>query len=106
MPGHGPITDKHGVHEVKHYLQYARDEARKRYDAGMDVVSATRDIELAEYASWSDPERIAVNVDSLYREFAGETRRTDAMELMRRMAELAGFEVGETTDSASPGATP
>ena len=104
VPGHGPITDKHGVHQVKHYLQYVRDEARKRYDAGMDALTATRDIELAEYASWADPERIAVNVDSLYREFSGESQRTDTMELMRRMAELTGFEVGDPPVDADTGA--
>ncbi len=91
VPGHGPITDKHGVVQVRHYLQFVRDQARARYDAGMDAFEAAKDIELSEYSSWSDPERIAVNVDSLYREFSGEQTRTDVFELMRRMAALAGF---------------
>jgi hypothetical protein len=67
------------------------DQARSRYDAGMGAFDAARDIELNEYSSWSDPERIAVNVDSLYREFAGEEMITDVVELFTRMAELAGF---------------
>lgn len=91
VPGHGPITDKHGVVQVRHYLQFVHDQARARYDAGMDAFEAAKDIELSEYSSWSDPERIAVNVDSLYREFSGEQTRTDVFELMRRMAALAGF---------------
>lgn len=91
VPGHGPITDRHGVVKVRQYLEYVRDQARARYDAGMDVVEATRDIELAEYSAWSDPERIAVNVDSLYREFSGAQATTDILELFTRMAELAGF---------------
>lgn len=91
IPGHGPITDKHGVVKVRHYLQYVRDQARSRYDAGMDAFEAAKDIELAEYSAWSDPERIAVNVDSLYREFSGQQARTDMLELMTRMATLAGF---------------
>lgn len=91
VPGHGPITDKHGVVKVRHYLQYIRDQARARYDAGMDAFEAAKDIELSEYSSWSDPERIAVNVDSLYREFSGQQARTDMLELMTRMAALAGF---------------
>jgi hypothetical protein len=57
----------------------------------MDAFEAARDIELREYSAWSDPERIAVNVDSLYREFAGATAATDIFELFTRMAELAGF---------------
>lgn len=91
VPGHGPITDKHGVAQVRHYLQYVRDQARARYDAGLSAFEAARDIELSEYSAWSDPERIAVNVDSLYREFAGEDTRTDLLELVARMAALAGF---------------
>lgn len=91
VPGHGPITDKHGVMKVRKYLQYVRDQARARYDAGLDAFEAARDIELREYSAWSDPERIAVNVDSLYREFSGQQARTDMLELMSRMAALAGF---------------
>jgi cyclase len=91
VPGHGPITDKHGVAKVRHYLQYVHDQARMRYDAGMNAFEAARDIELSEYSAWSDPERIAVNVDSLYREFSGQQARSDMLELMGRMADLAGF---------------
>jgi cyclase len=91
VPGHGPITDKHGVTRVRQYLQYVRDQAWARYDAGMAAFEAARDIELAEYSSWSDPERIAVNVNSLYREFSGEKVATDMFELFGQMAELAGF---------------
>ena len=91
VPGHGPVTDKRGVARVREYLEYVRDQARRRYDAVMDAFSAARDIELAEFSAWSDPERIAINVDSLYREFSGEERATDVMELFTRMAELAGF---------------
>ena len=84
VPGHGPITDKHGVAQVRHYLQYVHDQARSRYDAGMTAFEAAKDIELSEYSSWSDPERIAVNVDSLYREFSDEQVATDTLELMGR----------------------
>jgi len=96
VPGHGPITDRAGVTRVREYLQYVRDQARARFDAGMDAFEAAKDIELSEYSYWSDPERIAVNVDSLYREFSGEQTSTDILELFARMAELAGF--GPTPD--------
>ncbi|MEP4148235.1 MAG: MBL fold metallo-hydrolase [Halioglobus sp.] len=92
VPGHGPLTDKVGVSKVRHYLEYVRNEARHRYDAGMSAFEAARDIELYEYSSWSDPERIAVNVDSLYREFSGDELMTDVFELFARMATLAGYE--------------
>jgi len=91
VPGHGPITDRRGAAAVRQYLEYVRDQARTRYDAGLSAFEAAKDIELAEYSAWADPERIAVNVDSLYREFAGARASTDIFELFSRMAELAGF---------------
>ena len=100
VPGHGPITDKSGVALVRQYLEYVRDQARTRYDAGMNAFDAARDIELSEYSAWSDPERIAVNVDTLYREFSGEQVATDIVELFTRMAELAGFGPVTTSDNS------
>lgn len=91
VPGHGPVTDKAGVARVRQYLEYVRDEAKVRYDSGLSAFEAAKDIELSEYSSWSDPERIAVNVDSLYREFSNSDTSTDIMELFGQMAELAGF---------------
>jgi glyoxylase-like metal-dependent hydrolase (beta-lactamase superfamily II) len=104
IPGHGPITDKNGVVAVRQYLEYVRDQARARYDAGMDAFEAARDIELSEYSAWSDPERIAVNVDCLYREFSGAREATDIVTLFGMMAELAGF--GPVTDKLDSGDLP
>lgn len=90
VPGHGPITDVHGVRRVQNYLRYIDTEARKRYDAGLSVRDAVHDIALTDFSSWTDAERIAVNVDSLYREYAGRTEKTDLAELMVLMAEISG----------------
>jgi glyoxylase-like metal-dependent hydrolase (beta-lactamase superfamily II) len=89
VPGHGPITDKKGVNELKHYLEYIRDESRKRYDAGLSAFDAAQDITLTDYSSWGDAERIAVNVATLYREFADDHNEPDVTELFANMAQLA-----------------
>ena len=89
VPGHGPVTDRRGARAVREYLAYVRDEARRRYDAGLSAADAARDIALGDYSSWGDAERIAVNVDTLYREFAGGGERGDLLELFGLMAELA-----------------
>lgn len=88
VPGHGPITDRHGVMAVRDYLVYVRDEARKRYDAGLPVLEAARDISFADFSSWGDAERIAVNVAVLYKEFAGDTTPNDVGALFAMMAKL------------------
>ncbi|MBI1400072.1 MBL fold metallo-hydrolase [Hyphomonas sp.] len=88
VPGHGPITDKAGVQRVADYLAFVDREARKRFDAGLPVREAALDIALGDYASWGDAERIAVNVDSLYREYRGDGKVTPVIELFGLMAEL------------------
>ena len=87
VPGHGPITDRRGVVAVKAYLDFVEREARARFEAGLDAWSAARDIELGEFADWRDSERLAVNVDSLYREWGGAGAK-NVLELFERMAQL------------------
>ncbi len=89
VPGHGPISDQRGVEAVQAYLEYVRAEARQRYDAGLGVLEAARDIPLGDFAAWSDAERIVVNVDTLYREFSGDASSPDLPGLLAGMAELA-----------------
>ncbi|MDX6665561.1 MAG: cyclase, partial [Solirubrobacteraceae bacterium] len=69
VPGHGPVTDASGVHDVQRYLRYVRDQARERFDAGMDAEAAADDIDISDFAGWGDPERIAANVGAAYRAF-------------------------------------
>lgn len=89
VPGHGPITDKAGVDRVRHYLEYIRIEARKRYDAGQSVFEAALDISLDGFASLTDAERIAVNVDTLYRQFSGDQTPPNILDLFTIMAKIA-----------------
>ncbi len=89
VPGHGPITDKKGVQELKGYFEYIYAEARKRYEAGMPILETARDIPLDRYATWTDGERIAVNVASIYRELGDTSAPADSMSLFGMMAELA-----------------
>jgi cyclase len=89
VPGHGPITDKKGVAGVKGYFEYIYAEARKRYEAGMPAPEAARDIPLDKYATWSDGERIAVNVISIYRELSGDQTHPNVVNLLGQMAALA-----------------
>lgn len=88
VPGHGPITNVAGVKRVQEYLSYIELEARKRYDAGLSVRDAALDISLTDYESWSDAERIAINLDTLYREFSGSTEPANTLELFNLMAEV------------------
>lgn len=88
VPGHGPITDKAGVRKMQSYLAFIDAEARKRHAAGMDSWAAAQDIALGEFAAWRDAERIAVTVDTIYREIENDTSPRRTADLFGRMAEL------------------
>src|SRR5256885_840881 len=73
------------------HFEYIYDEARKRYEAGMPVFEAAKDIPLDRYASWSDGERIVVNVAMIYRELSGDQSHPDTVSLFAQMAPLAAL---------------
>ena len=85
VPGHGPITDKDGPRQVRRYLEYVRDEAAGRHRAGMSAADAAMDIDLGEFADWGDPERIVVNVESIYAQLDPAHERAPPPVLLARM---------------------
>jgi cyclase len=89
VPGHGPVTDAAGVEDIRRYLTYVRDEAKARFGAGMDAEQAADDIDISQFAGWNDPERIAVNVETLYRELDPSRPAPTPPELFARMARWA-----------------
>ncbi len=88
VPGHGPMTDKAGVRRLQEYLRFVDREARRRHEAGMPADEAALDIALGEYRHWLDAERVAVNVDTLYREYSGDTTPPDMVRLFGLMARV------------------
>ena len=89
VPGHGPVTDNRGVKAVRDYLVYIDTESRKRFESGMSALEAAKEIDLDLFSTWGDKERIAVNVNSLYREYKGEEKREEITLLFQQMAELS-----------------
>jgi cyclase len=89
VPGHGPLTDKDGVRRVKEYWEYLLSASRDRFEAGMSAEEAARDIALEGFSHWLERERIAVNVDTIYRELAGDRSKRDPLAMLARMARFA-----------------
>jgi len=89
VPGHGPLTDKAGVRKVKEYWEFLLAEARDRFEAGLSADEAARDIALDGFSDWLDRERVAVNVDTIYRELSGDRSKRDPLALLARMARFA-----------------
>jgi glyoxylase-like metal-dependent hydrolase (beta-lactamase superfamily II) len=88
VPGHGPMTDTAGVRAVQQYLRFVDREARLRFAAGISAEAAALDIALGEYRHWVDAERIAVNVDTLFRGYRGDHSPPDVVRLFGLMASV------------------
>lgn len=88
VPGHGPITDLAGVAEIRSYFEYCHAEARRCYDAGMDIPTAAASVSLDRYANWGDAERIITILDSCYREFGDVAEQSPITDLFAQMADV------------------
>jgi glyoxylase-like metal-dependent hydrolase (beta-lactamase superfamily II) len=85
------VTDLSGLRETLEYLEWLTAEARTRYDVGLTVDEAARDLEPDAYANWLDAERIFVNLHTLYRDFSGEPKPPEILEMFAGMARLAEY---------------
>jgi hypothetical protein len=56
---------------MRDYLVRLKGEARRRYDAKMTAGEAAADIRMGKYDNWIGPERIVIDVQRFYEEFAG-----------------------------------
>ena len=87
VPGHGPVTDKAGVAEVRDYLLWVEREAKVRFDAGLSALDAAREM-MGEYRHWGEGERLVVNIAAIYRELDPD-RPPSFVDLFAQMAELS-----------------
>jgi glyoxylase-like metal-dependent hydrolase (beta-lactamase superfamily II) len=88
VPGHGPITDLAGLAEIRSYLEYCRAECRARFDRGLSVGAAAREISFDHWSNWGEPERVVTLVDTCYRDFTGTEEPGTITDLFGAMAEL------------------
>jgi len=87
VPGHGPVTDADGIRAVRGYFVHVAEQAEAAYRKGQSFVEAADTIDLGEYASWLDAERVVVNVYQRYRELDSATTQLPAMGLLAMQAE-------------------
>jgi cyclase len=91
VPGHGPVCGIEGLNLCRDYLMLVRREAKKRFDKGMTVDEAAKDIVLGQFRQWPNHERILLNVERLWREFRGEdptTSKLNVDEVFLRMGAM------------------
>jgi 2-keto-4-pentenoate hydratase/2-oxohepta-3-ene-1,7-dioic acid hydratase in catechol pathway/glyoxylase-like metal-dependent hydrolase (beta-lactamase superfamily II) len=87
VPGHGPVTDPDGIRAVRGYLAHVAEQADAAHREGLSWAEAADAIDLVEYASWLDAERVVVNVYQRYRELDPNTPQLEIMALLMMQAE-------------------
>jgi len=93
VPGHGPVTDKAGVVEVRDYLTTVLVSARECHAGGIDAFDAAWQIVRAMQGTDATRDlrefgRIAVNVDTVYRNADPAYVTPNVIDQFRRMAEI------------------
>jgi len=74
VPGHGAVTGKAAVRNLKTYFEFVMAESKARLDAGMGWEEAANDISLDGFAGWGERERIVANVRAAYRDLGADVR--------------------------------
>ncbi|MCC7496988.1 MAG: MBL fold metallo-hydrolase [Bryobacterales bacterium] len=95
LPGHGPVTGAAGVEAVRDYWRYVLGAARAEFERGTTAGAAARVILQGDafraqpFAAWDCPERLAINVDSIYRQLSGMARPRSLLERVRVLGRTA-----------------
>ncbi len=95
VPGHGPVTDKNGVRQVKAYWDLIVPQVRTRYDRGMSAKAAAHEIAHSQaflsspFVQWNSPERLIVSAHTMYRNWRGNFRHRTSMEMLDMMIKQA-----------------
>lgn len=77
VPGHGPLTTKAGVRQVRDYWTWLFAQVSERFERGISPRAAAAEIALSPefqqhpWSTWSCPERILTNTHVMYRHLNG-----------------------------------
>jgi glyoxylase-like metal-dependent hydrolase (beta-lactamase superfamily II) len=76
VPGHGPICGRDEISLLRDYWLWLDRSGRAAFDAGRSVPQASRELlaskDFRPFARWGSPERIVLNLSTLYRLWKGE----------------------------------
>jgi glyoxylase-like metal-dependent hydrolase (beta-lactamase superfamily II) len=91
LPGHGPVSGKSEVGEMREYLVHVEQQARRRYEEGLSVDDAIASIDLGRWADLPEHGRLAQNVINVYQQLDPSMERPERLTVLGRIAKLEGF---------------
>jgi glyoxylase-like metal-dependent hydrolase (beta-lactamase superfamily II) len=99
VPGHGAVTDKKAVQELRDYFTHIQAETKTCFDAGLPWQEAAYEVGFAAFDSWLDRERVVANVATIYRDLSGGTVNPEQPEVL---AEMLRYSRGATCAHDAP----
>jgi glyoxylase-like metal-dependent hydrolase (beta-lactamase superfamily II) len=86
VPGHGPITNKQGVATTRAYFQRLVEVTQQGRAAGQSAQAIAAELRAQHFDDWGEAHRLAVNVDTIYREQAHDRSARDPLTMLAAMA--------------------
>lgn len=92
IPGHGPVAGPETIDAVRRYLEMVLDAARRGLRAGSNPLETARELDLADFAQLTDPERIVGNLHRAFHDLDGGPRGAplDLVPIAREMMAYGG----------------
>jgi cyclase len=87
VPGHGAVCGPEVIEDVRDYLHFIQETAKRGSAAGVAPLDLARDLDLGRFANWHDTERLVPNLHRAYAELRGEPRGAplDAIKMFEEM---------------------
>jgi hypothetical protein len=92
------LTSKDGVRQTKAYWQEVEQAAARGHASGLAADEVAAQLARQGFADWTEAHRLAVNIDTAYRELEGTRDQPDPVEMFARMARVE--ELGRGPDGS------
>jgi cyclase len=91
VPGHGPAGGPAELRRLRRYLLRLAEHGRDCWEAGLSLSEAVALFPLGEFRKWAEPDRLVVNLLSVYRGCAGAPPPRTVAELEEVLAPAVEF---------------
>lgn len=97
VPGHGPITNKEGVQQVKSYWEFVSAQIKEYYAKGIkywkaaEAIINSDEFHRLSFANWDSPERMVTNCYTEYRHLQGQTKQQSISEIVKVLLKQAAL---------------
>jgi cyclase len=89
VPGHGPTSGPDAIRELKEYFEHLYERARELRERELEPLQGARAIAAERWTDWSNPERLVVNLASVYGELEGRPEPVNPLWAFEQMSLLA-----------------